>query len=73
MLSIVTWRSFIASSRHCRLRCCTVDFIRQQDVCEDWPLAEDKARLFLVEDVDTEHIARQEIARELYSTEFAPQ
>ena len=48
-----------------------VDFVGEQDVREDGPLAEDELAAALVVDRDAEHVAREQIARELHASKLA--
>ncbi len=67
-----TWPSFIASSSADWVRGTrAVDFVREKDVREDRPLAQDELAAALIVDADAKDIAGQEVARELHSAELA--
>ena len=54
-----------------RARARSVDLVGKKDVGEDWALPEDELPRSLVEDRDAEHVAREQIARELHAAKLA--
>ena len=57
--------------RRLRARARAVDLVGQEDVREDRALPQDELALALVVDADAEHVAREQVARELHATQLA--